>query len=231
MAGGVTICPYAAGDVTGPGYAPQRVVVTHHGALPRFSASRCAYPGPFVLPPATCGRIRAPVYAWPVTISRRLPSRRRLSGRTLLWLPAVALLAAVTGCSSTDAKASAAVPSPSTEEAALCRALHKELPKTVADLDRNDPEPRSELTAGWGDAAIVLRCGVPRPEKMSDAQSDAVEADGVNWMLEERDSGPRFTTTYRKTYVEVTMSSRFNHDSTPLAELAGPVRKTVPSSL
>lgn len=66
---------------------------------------------------------------------------------------------------------------------------------------------------------------------MSDARSDAVEANGVNWMLEERDSGPRFTTTYRETYVEVTMDKRFTHDSTPLAELAAPVRKTIPSSL
>ncbi|MFF1419460.1 DUF3515 domain-containing protein [Streptomyces sp. NPDC058280] len=166
-----------------------------------------------------------------MTLSRRPPSRRRLSGRPLVCLPAVILLAAVAGCSSTDASASVAVPRPPEREAALCRALHKELPKTVAYLDREDPEPRSELTAGWGDAAIVLRCGVPRPERMGDAQADAVEADGVNWMLEERDSGPRFTTTYRATYVEVTLGARFAHDSTPLAQLAAPVKKTIPSSL
>ncbi|MFJ1579616.1 DUF3515 domain-containing protein [Streptomyces sp. NPDC088147] len=166
-----------------------------------------------------------------MTISCRPPSRRRLSGRPLVRLSAVVLLAAVAGCSSTDAKVSVEVPRPPADEAALCRALHKELPKTVSDLGRADPEPSSELTAGWGDAAIVLRCGVPRPEGMSDAQSDAVEANGVNWMLEERDSGPRFTTTYRKTYVEVTMDERFTHDSTPLAELAAPVSRTIPSSL
>ncbi|MFE3742399.1 DUF3515 domain-containing protein [Streptomyces sp. NPDC059134] len=133
------------------------------------------------------------------------------------------------GCSSTDT--SVAVPAPSKEEAVLCRALHKELPTTLADLDRSDPEPRSELTAGWGDGAIVLRCGVPRPAGMDNAQAQGVEANGVNWMLEERDSGPRFTTTYRRTYVEVTMSTRYTHDSTPLAGLAEAVEKTVPSSL
>ncbi|MFJ9031159.1 DUF3515 domain-containing protein [Streptomyces sp. NPDC102274] len=166
-----------------------------------------------------------------MTISCRPPYRRRLSGRPLVRLSAVVLLAAVAGCSSTDASVSVAVPSPLAEEAALCRALHKELPKTLSDLGRADPEPSSELTAGWGDAAIVLRCGVPRPEGMSDPQSDAVEANGVNWMLEERDSGPRFTTTYRRTYVEVTMDERFTHDSTPLAELAASVKKTIPASL
>ncbi|MEV0036939.1 DUF3515 domain-containing protein [Streptomyces sp. NPDC050804] len=158
-------------------------------------------------------------------------SRRRLSGRLLARASAVVLLSAAAGCSATNASVSVAVPTPSPGETVLCRALHKELPESIGDLDRNDPEPRSELTAGWGDAAIVLRCGVPRPDGMSDPQAKAVEADGVNWMLEERDSGPRFTTTYRDTYVEVTLDARFAHDSTPLARLAAPVAKTIPSSL
>ncbi|MEV7088143.1 DUF3515 domain-containing protein [Streptomyces sp. NPDC093085] len=140
-------------------------------------------------------------------------------------------MTAAAGCSPTDAPATVTVPSPSAPEAALCRALHKELPRSLAGLDRADPKPASALTAGWGDGAIVLRCGVPRPARMDDPQAQAVEADGVNWMLEERDDGPRFTTTYRETYVEVTMDTRFAHDITPLAGLAGPVAKTVPPSL
>jgi hypothetical protein len=140
-------------------------------------------------------------------------------------------LFAVAGCASTDAAAAVPVPSPPPQEAALCRALHKALPKTLAGLARKDPGPGSDLTAAWGDSAIVLRCGVPRPAKMGDPASLAVEANGVNWMVEQRDSGPRFTTTYRKTYVEVTMNAKFAQDSTPLAALAGPVGKTVPSSL
>ncbi|MER8233914.1 DUF3515 domain-containing protein [Streptomyces sp. NPDC101490] len=145
---------------------------------------------------------------------------------------AAVLLSAVTGCSPSDASASVVVPSPPAAEAAVCRALAKELPDTVAGLGRSDPEPGSELTAGWGDGAIVLRCGVPRPEKMSDPKARAVEADGVNWMLEDSGgSGPRFTSTYRVTYVEVSFGERFAHDATPLADLAPAVRKTVPSSL
>ncbi len=144
---------------------------------------------------------------------------------------AVVALVAAAGCSTPDAAAPVAVPSPPSQEAALCGDLHEELPDKVAGLSRTATDPSSELTAGWGDAAIVLRCGVPRPEKMSDAQSQAVEADGVNWMLEQRADGPRFTTTYRKTYVEVTMDERYAHDVTPLAELADAVRKTVPATL
>ncbi|EST30172.1 DUF3515 domain-containing protein [Streptomyces niveus] len=156
---------------------------------------------------------------------------RRLSGPRLARLSGVLVLAVAVGCSSTDAPASVPVPSPPAEEAAYCRALDKELPKTVAGHDRSDPEPSSVTTAGWGDAAIVLRCGVPRPERMSDPQAKGVDVDGVNWMLEERDSGPRFTTTYRKTYVEVTLDERYLHDISPLSDLAAPVADTVPPSL
>ncbi|MFI8520570.1 DUF3515 domain-containing protein [Streptomyces sp. NPDC085481] len=145
---------------------------------------------------------------------------------------AVVLLVAVAGCSSPDAKASVPVPRPQAAEAAVCRALAKELPDTVAGLERTGTEPDSELTAAWGDAAIVLRCGVPRPEKMNDPQAQGVDADGVNWLFEPREGdGPRFTTTYRKAYVEVTLDERYAHDVAPLVGLAAPVKKAVPSSL
>ncbi|WP_406455267.1 DUF3515 domain-containing protein [Streptomyces sp. NBC_00876] len=157
---------------------------------------------------------------------------RRLPHPVFLGPSVALLLMAATGCSSGDASASVTVPSPSPEAAAYCRALHKELPDTVAGLERSDPRPGSDLTAGWGDGAIVLRCGVPRPAKMDDAQSKAAEADGVNWMLEQReDDGPRFTTTLRKAYVEVTLSEAYAHDATPLAAFAPAVKKTVPNSL
>ncbi|MFD8011376.1 DUF3515 domain-containing protein [Streptomyces sp. NPDC058955] len=148
-------------------------------------------------------------------------------------LPASAavLLLAVTGCSA-DAQASVPVPTPPAAEAALCRALARELPDTVAGQERSDPSPDSELTAGWGDGAIVLRCGVPRPEKMSDPQAEAVSADGVRWMLEQPEAGgPRFTSVYRATYVEVTLGERYAHDVGPLADLAAPVDRTVPCAL
>ena len=150
--------------------------------------------------------------------------------RRPLFLSAAALLVAAAGCTSTDASASITVPSPPAGEAALCRALDKELPDKVAGQDRDDPEPSSEFTAGWGDAAIVLRCGVPRPEGMSDPRSQGVDVDGVNWLLEERDAGPRLTTTYRETYVEVTLGRQYTHDISPLTGLAGPVKKTVPAT-
>ncbi|RPK90615.1 MULTISPECIES: DUF3515 domain-containing protein [Streptomyces] len=160
-----------------------------------------------------------------------MTSSARRSPRSVFLGPSAAVLVlAAAGCSLSAAQPSITVPTPSSEAAAYCKALYEELPKTVLELERSDPSPDSELTAGWGDGAIVLRCGVPRPAKMDDPQSQGVEADGVTWMLEEPEgSGPRFTTTYRKAYVEVTLSSAYAHDITPLASFAGPVSKTVPS--
>lgn len=160
-----------------------------------------------------------------------MTSSARRSPRSILLGPSAAVLVlAAAGCSLGDDRPSVPVPTPSAEAAAYCEALHEELPKTVLELERSDPSPDSELTAGWGDGAIVLRCGVPRPAKMDDPQSEGVEADGVKWMLEQPEgSGPRFTTTYRKAYVEVTLDSTYAHDITPLASFSGPVAKTVPS--
>ncbi|WP_329123435.1 DUF3515 domain-containing protein [Streptomyces sp. NBC_01465] len=150
------------------------------------------------------------------------------SRRRLLSLPATALLLAAAGCSAGGAP-QVSVPKPPAGEAAYCKALAKVLPETVAGLKRSDVEPKSELTAGWGDnAAIVLRCGVPRPEKMDDPNALGVEADGVKWMLEQLNSGPRFTTTYRKVYVEVALEKKYDHDVTPLSDFAAAVAKTVP---
>ncbi|MCX4769539.1 DUF3515 domain-containing protein [Streptomyces sp. NBC_01260] len=159
-------------------------------------------------------------------------SRRRLPRPAFLGPSAALVLVAAAGCSSGGASAPVTVPTPSSEAAAYCRALHKELPSTVAGQERSDPGPGSDLTAGWGDGEIVLRCGVPRPAKMDDAQSKAVDASGVNWMLEQQEDGrPRFTTTFRKAYVEVTLPVAYAHDATPLAAFAPAVRKTVPNSL
>ncbi|MGW2181727.1 DUF3515 domain-containing protein [Streptomyces sp. NPDC001732] len=158
-----------------------------------------------------------------------MTSSRRFRHPVLLGPSVAALLLAATGCSSTDAAVSITVPTPSPEAAAYCRALHGELPKTVAGHDRGDSGPKSELTAEWGDGAIVLRCGVPRPAKMDDPMAKGTEADGVNWLLEQpEDAGPRFTTTYRKAYVEVSLSPAYAHDASPLAAFGPAVRKTVP---
>ncbi|RFU87401.1 DUF3515 domain-containing protein [Streptomyces triticagri] len=152
----------------------------------------------------------------------------------LACLPVLGLLCATAGCSSTDDTASAAVPTPASSVTKLCRSLDGQLPQRVSGLDREDPEPRSALTAGWGDSAIILRCGVERPSRMADPEADGVEVDGVGWLLEQQDDGSfTFTTTLRKAYVEITLDKKRAEDGGlgPLTEFAAPVRKTVPKGI
>ncbi|WP_406220244.1 DUF3515 domain-containing protein [Streptomyces canus] len=150
-----------------------------------------------------------------------------------LGLPAFALLITVAGCSSADDSASAAVPSPGAGATKLCRELDRVLPSKVDDQDRRDPEPASALTAGWGDPAIILRCGVERPSKMDDPEADGVEVNGVGWLLEKQDDGSfRFTTTLRKAYVEVTIpKDRTDDGMAPLVDLAPTVKKAIPEGI
>ncbi|MFI6036259.1 DUF3515 domain-containing protein [Streptomyces sp. NPDC051315] len=148
-------------------------------------------------------------------------------------LPPLALLLAAVGCSSADGDASTAVPSPSATVTELCRNLDEALPSTVDDLGRRDPSPASTLTAGWGNPAIILRCGVERPAKMSDQEADGVEVNGVGWLLEKQEDGSfRFTTALRKAYVEVTIPEERAADGmAPLVDLASAVKKTIPEGI
>ncbi|MFI6337220.1 DUF3515 domain-containing protein [Streptomyces sp. NPDC050535] len=148
-------------------------------------------------------------------------------------LPVLALLFAVTGCSSADDEPSAAVPSPGAKVTKLCQNLDKELPKKVNGLDRNDPEPRSALTAGWGGPAIILRCGVERPAEMNDSNADGAEVNGVGWLVEKRDDGSYvFTTTLRTAYVEVRLpKERADEGAGPLTDFAAPIKKAIPEGI
>ncbi|MFE9441337.1 DUF3515 domain-containing protein [Streptomyces sp. NPDC006602] len=153
--------------------------------------------------------------------------------------PALVLLITVAGCSSADDSASAAVPSPSTKVTKLCRSLDKALPTKLDGLGREDPEPASALTAGWGSPAIILRCGVVRPPKMIDPKvaeggdPDAIAGgvNGVDWLMEKQDDGAsRFTTANRSAYVEVTVPK--GRDSTGvLVDLAPAVKKAIPEGI
>ncbi|WP_461065523.1 DUF3515 domain-containing protein [Streptomyces pseudoechinosporeus] len=154
-------------------------------------------------------------------------------------LPALVLLISATGCSSADDSASAVVPSPDAKVTKLCQNLDERLPPKVDGLDREDPEPRSTLTAGWGSPAIILRCGVERPPKMTDPEvaagrdPDAVAGgvNGVDWLMEEGDDGSyRFTSASRVAYVEVTV--REGQDtSTVLIDLAAAIKKAIPEGI
>ncbi|MGW1894284.1 DUF3515 domain-containing protein [Streptomyces sp. NPDC002004] len=149
----------------------------------------------------------------------------------LIGLPGLALLLAAVGCSPSGNPAT--VPSPGAEGARLCRDLHQRLPDKVDGLDRNDPTPHSYLTAGWGDPAIILRCGVERPAAMDDATAYGVGANGVGWLVQKQSDGSvRFTTTLRRAYVEVTLpKQRAGDGAGPLTDFAAPIKKAIPKGI
>ncbi|MFF0224638.1 DUF3515 domain-containing protein [Streptomyces sp. NPDC004629] len=160
----------------------------------------------------------------------------------LLGLPALALLISLAGCSSADDDATVAVPSPDPKTAGLCQNLDKALPRTLDGRSRNDPEPRSSFTAGWGSPAIILRCGVTRPPKMTDpavAKGDDPDAisggvNGVDWLMEKQSDGTmRFTTANREAYVQLTLPKQDadRSSSAVLVALAPPVKKTIPKGI
>ncbi|WP_128380919.1 DUF3515 domain-containing protein [Streptomyces cavernae] len=148
-------------------------------------------------------------------------------------LPAFALLLSITACSSTEDSATAPIPSPEAKVAELCRNLDKVLPQKVDGLERNDPEPPSPLTAGWGSPAIILRCGVPRPAELNTADALGATVDGVGWLVDKRDDGSvRFTTTLRRAYVEVTLpKERAGDGAGPLTGFAKPIASAIPEGI
>ncbi|MEV5875643.1 DUF3515 domain-containing protein [Streptomyces sp. NPDC052101] len=160
-----------------------------------------------------------------------------------LGLLAPALLIAVAGCSSADDSAAMAVPSPDAKTAKVCRELHRVLPDKLDGRSRTDPGPRSAYTAGWGNPAIILRCGVPRPPKMIDPKvaeggdPDALAGgvNGVDWLMEKQGDGSwRFTTAGRVAYVQISLPkgmSAQDEGTAVLTDLADIVKKAIPKGI
>ncbi|MER0482878.1 DUF3515 domain-containing protein [Streptomyces sp. Edi2] len=154
--------------------------------------------------------------------------------RRYLALPVLTVLFAAVSCSPSE---DVAVPAPTGAGARYCKALHKELPATVDGLERGTPEPESDFTAIWGDPAVKLRCGVPKPDVLTygsehyNPGADSAEVNGVEWLFEKQDDGYRFTTVLRKAFVEVTVPGKYAPEVDALTDLGGAVKKTVPTGV
>ncbi|MDB1089614.1 DUF3515 domain-containing protein [Streptomyces sp. ACA25] len=145
---------------------------------------------------------------------------------------AIVLLAGTAGCSA--ARPDLAPPAPTGEAAAACESLYEALPERVEDQDRWMPPEETRYAAAWGDPAIVLRCGVPRPALLTpetetyDPFADAVEVNGVSWLLEEQEDGYLFTTTDRAVLAEVSVPGAYAPEVGALVDVAEAVEATLP---
>jgi hypothetical protein len=93
-----------------------------------------------------------------------------------------------------------------------CQKLLAAVPDTVDDQARRDVNG-SAYAAAWGDPAIVLRCGVGKPEGF-DKFSRCQRADGVDWFVPEAvisdlEADAVMTTVGRSPAIEVVLPAHY----------------------
>ena len=111
----------------------------------------------------------------------------------------------------------------------MCERLETALPDQLDDAHRRPAMPESPLTAAWGDPALVLRCGVPRPAGLG-PMSDVLEVEDVAWFLVESHAGYTFTTIGRTANVELTVPTEVDRSeaTAPLVDLAPAIKAEDP---
>lgn len=95
----------------------------------------------------------------------------------------------------------------------LCPSLMDGLPLTLSDSPARPVRSTSPYAAAWGEPAIVLRCGVPRPPALA-ADSGLLQINGVVWFTEPGSEDTVWTAVDRDVYVDVRV---------PSAQASGPV--------
>ncbi|HEX2902083.1 MAG TPA: DUF3515 domain-containing protein [Jatrophihabitans sp.] len=101
----------------------------------------------------------------------------------------------------------AAPPSPSAATSAACVKVFAKLPVQLGTLAPRKTDTDSSFVAAWGDPAIVLRCGVPKPAAINDTSNPPQYQDvnGVIWLPDLQQKQVVYTTIDRSVYVEVTV--------------------------
>jgi len=111
---------------------------------------------------------------------------------------------------------------------APCTKLLGALPITLAELAGRPARSTWTYVAAWGDPAVVLRCGVPRPSGLTAASSDFVlAANGVNFFQSKQGKTHVFTAIDRAAYIEVQVPDFYAQP--PLGPLADAIAKALPA--
>jgi hypothetical protein len=113
-----------------------------------------------------------------------------------------------------------ATPPPSSAAAeAPCAQVLSRLPVRLAGLAPRvvHTMPSSPFVVAWGEPAIVLRCGVPRPTRFT-ATSSLLDVNGVSFLPVRAGGQTAFTAIDRAVYVEVDVPTSYSQP--PLGPLA-----------
>jgi hypothetical protein len=84
--------------------------------------------------------------------------------------------------------------------------------------------PSSPFVVAWGDPAVVLRCGVPRPARLS-ATSSLLDVNGVSFLPVRVGDHTAYTAIDRAVYVEVDVPTSYSQP--PIAPLATAIGKAL----
>ena len=128
-------------------------------------------------------------------------------------------------------------PRPSGAVAGDCSSLVDDAPDSVAGAKVREVSPSDGYAGAWGDPAIVLRCGVPRPAALT-RTSQCFVVNGVGWLVTQdgAEVDPTavaggtlvFTTIGRSAYVEVTVPDRYSPAADALVDLTPTIKAHVP---
>ncbi len=110
-----------------------------------------------------------------------------------------------------------------------CAALVEALPARVADQPGRRVDAGGGYAAAWGDPAIELRCGVPRPAGF-DRFSTCQVANGVGWFIPDEQQTGRpeaitMTTVGRAVNVEVRIPRDYFPPPATMVDLAPAIRR------
>jgi hypothetical protein len=127
------------------------------------------------------------------------------------------------GCSTKPSPVAVPPPVPVGPAASHCARLVKSLPATLEGQRTRATKPRSPLTHAWGKAAVVLRCGVPRPAGIAGAQ--IVIVNGVRWFKQSGPGSITWTALRPGTYVALTIPTSYEDQGAFLVDLASLLKR------
>jgi Protein of unknown function (DUF3515) len=108
---------------------------------------------------------------------------------------------------------------------ASCPALVDALPADMVGESSRRVESASPYVRAWGNPAVVMICGVDRPEKFVVGTS-VIQINGVQWFVDTSDPDATvWTAVDRPVYVEVQVPS--SSDSAGVTELTVPIAKNL----
>jgi uncharacterized protein DUF3515 len=160
-----------------------------------------------------------------------LPARPAVAA---VGVACVLLTACGGGSSCTGGRRGAAValapPRPATSAARYCAALARRLPARMGGQRRRAVRPPSPLTAAWGDPAITLRCGVPRPATLTPT-TELTVVNGVAWFPQPPGAATPtlFTAVGRDAYVELAIPASYAPAGPILVAVSNAIAPAVPA--